>query len=252
LSLELDGRLFTDLEADFSLKGSQLIFNRFKSAFYGGQVLGTGSAPLTVDFEPPGAFEGRLEVVNGDLKHIIGHEDYSFRDLAGRVNGNVGFKGEQENPHRTEARGEVMVDKGSLFELPLFGDLARLIGTIFSTEPPTFTGGKASFVFREGVFALENVELDSTLMQLEGGGILTLDGVDLKFIPSTNIVPTIPIIGHIWDLIKGGLLTFKISGPYGNLNVTYEHLVNRIFTGDDVPDEPRYMGRIDYQFSERF
>jgi hypothetical protein len=65
-------------------------------------------------------------------------------------------------------------------------------------------------------------------------------------------MPKIPIIGHIVDILKNGLLTFKVSGTYANLKVSYETLVDKIFPGSDVPDEPRYLGRIGYAFSERF
>ena len=65
-------------------------------------------------------------------------------------------------------------------------------------------------------------------------------------------MPNIPVLGDILNLIKNGILAFRASGPYSNIDVSYDTFVNRIFTDEGLPDEPRYVGRIEYTFDERF
>lgn len=247
-----DERLFTHMETEFHADGSGFTFPRFKGFFYGGRIKGIGENPLHLDFDPPRAFKGNLQMEDADLRHFFDRGSYAARNLAGKVSGAIQFQGEVDNPHRTRASGELYITEGSLFELPVFGDLSRVMGNLFSTEPPTFKGGEAAFELEKGVVTMEKIKLDSTLMELDGSGKLTVDGMDIKFIPSTSFVPNIPIIGDLMDLLKSGILMFKISGPYSNLTVSYENLVNQIFASDDVPDEPRYWGRIGYDFEERF
>jgi len=252
LSFELDQRLFSDVEADFSLNGQQFRIEYFQSSYYEGKIRGQGQSPLVVNLDPPRSFKGNFLVELAPLRSFFNRGDYSLRNLTGRVDGSVIFKGEMDNPHRTTASGEIIVREGVLFELPIFGNLSRMMGNIFSTDPPTFTGGSTDFNLKQGIIHLSDISINSTLMHLSGEGRLTPDGVDLKLIPSTSIMPTIPILGHIVDILKNGLLSFKISGPYSNINVSYDTIVNRIFTDNFIPDEQRTMGRIEYQFSERF
>ena len=252
LSCKLSERLFTTVNTDFVMDGNVLKFSHLEGNFYGGRISGTGENPLHLDLHPPHAFEWRLWAEDADLKYIFGRKDYAFRNVAGRLTGNIRLAGELDNLHRVHAEGDVNVEKGSLFELPLFGDLARLMGNIFLTDPPTFEGGKTAFKFKEGTFQLSDIELISSIMKLNGQGIVSVDGVDLNFIPSTNIVPNIPIIGTVVNLIKEGLFRFRIYGSYSDLNVSYQPIVKRIFTADRVMDEPRYMGRIQFVFTDRF
>jgi len=252
MSFALEDRLFTDVEAGFGINNESFILDYFQSSFFEGKLKGVGETPLCVGLAPPRHFKGQMVVDNAPLKYFFDHRNYAVRNLSGRVDGSINFEGELDNPHRTLAEGDILVKEGMLFELPIFGDLSRLMGNIFSTEPPTFTGGSAKISLMEGIINLAEISIDSTLIRLNGDGKMTPDGIDLKLIPSTNIMPKIPIIGHIVDILKDGLLTFKIAGPYSNIEVSYETIVDKIFKDDKVPDEPRYMGRIEYKFTERF
>ncbi|MBU0755763.1 MAG: AsmA-like C-terminal region-containing protein, partial [Planctomycetes bacterium] len=249
---EVNDRLFTDVEAAFRLDDEALEFSRFQGTFYGGTIRGRGEIPLRVEFVLPRHFEGNLEVTNGSLKRFFDQGEYAFRNIDGKVDGEIEFHGDLENPHRAVAVGAISVREGSLFELPLFGDLSRLMGNVLSSEPPTFSGGRAEFNYEEGTIHLPEIVLKSNFMELRGNGKANFDGLDLKLIPATGIVPTIPIVGHLVDFIKDGLLTFKVSGRYQDLDVTYDFLVNRIFDKDEIPLTLRYMDRKAFEFDERF
>ena len=252
LSLDLDGRLFTDVSAGFRMEDGVFNLDDLDTRFYGGRIRGVGERPLRVELDVPRGFEGRFAMEKAPLEQMFDPGDYAMRNVAGKVSGQMSIRGEADNLHLLQAEGELAVTEGMLFEVPLLGDLSRIIGTLFGTDPPSFTGGRASFTLEEGVVTVDGVNLKSSLMELNGAGIMTLDGVDMNFIPATSFVPEIPILGDLVNLVKDGLFTFKISGPYSNLRVNYETLVSRLFKDTSVPDAPRYAGRIGYEFEERF
>ncbi|MFH1998113.1 MAG: AsmA-like C-terminal region-containing protein [Planctomycetota bacterium] len=253
LVFEVNDRLFTDVESNFRIDDEKLEFSRFQGAFYGGKVSGLGDTPISLRFVAPRSFQGSLDLDKTSLKHLLDRKDYAFKNVDGKLSAHLDFHGDLDNLHQVEAAGRVEIKEGSLIEVPLFSDLSRVIGSVFAMEPPTFSGGKTLFAYKGGNFELTDVVLESPFVQLTGGGVASFDGLDMRFIPATGLLPSIPIVGDIVNLIKDGILTFNVSGPWRNLNVNWDFLlVNRLFTDKRVQDEFRCKNRIVYNFDEYF
>lgn len=253
LVFEVKKRLFTNVESNFRIDEEKLEFSRFQSAFYGGKVAGKGDIPLSLRFNAPRNIQGSFDIVETDLKHFFDRQDYTFKNVDGKLSANLDFFGDLDNLHKIEAAGKVEVVEGSLIEIPFFAALSRVIGSVFAMDPPTFSGGMAQFTFDGYNFALNNVALEGTYVQLTGGGVASFEGLDMRFKPATSFMPRIPIVGDIVNLIKDGLLTFNITGPWNNMNVDWDFLlVNKIFNGDRVQDQFRYKSRVEYTFDEYF
>jgi hypothetical protein len=249
---EVKDRLFTDVEAFFTLDEKKLEFYRFEGIFYGGNIKGKGETPLWMEFDPPHKFGANLELEGAELKNFLSRTHYELRNIQGKVDGKIDLKGDIDNLHHATAAGNFRVRQGALFEIPVFSDLSSLVGNVLSSDAPTFSGCETTFTYEGGLIEMPDLSVQSNILELNGGGRATFDGLDVSFIPSTSFVPTIPIIGHLFDWLKDGLLTFKVTGPWSNLDVSYDFIVERIFGGDDIPDEFRYMGRNDFAFKEYF
>jgi hypothetical protein len=245
-------RLFTDVESFFTIDEKKLEVLRFEGIFYGGNIKGVGETPLWVEFDAPRKFAGDFELEGAELKNFLSRTHYALRNIQGKVDGRIEFEGDIENQHRATAAGNFTVRQGALFEIPVFSDLSSLVGNVLSSDKPTFSGCEAVFDYEGGVIDMPELSLQSNILELRGEGRATFDGLDVSFIPSTSFVPTIPIIGHFFDWLKDGLLTFKVTGPWSNLDVSYDFIVERMFTEDDIPLEFRTMGRIDYDFEDYF
>ncbi len=260
LSFAFMDRHFTDVEADIRADGDKLKFNRLKGFLHGGLVSGSDRNPIVLEFDTPRRFQGSLKLKDADFSYFMDREEYGLRNVGGRVTGTVDIRGDLDNPHHTSAEGEIVVTQGTLFELPFFGELAGYLGLILNTEPPTFTDGKTCFKYSGGSFTLTDIELNSTLMKLHGSGVANVDGVDIKLLPDVDPripytrlkMPEIPVVAEIMDFIKDGLFAFKVTGPYSNIRVSYDSIVDKIFTDYSIPDMPRLIGRKEYSFEDRF
>lgn len=262
VSFRLADRLFTNVSGRYSITDDSMIVEALDGRVCGGGIR-LHRTNLVLGLESPWPFNGGLCLEDADLRMVLDRDAYSLKDIAGRLDVDVVFRGEVKNIDRLKGGGRAEVKRGSLWKLPVFSQLWEKISEVgILGTPPTFSKGQAEFTIAGDTIRFLDVEMVSTALALEGTGYLTLSEVDFDVIPTfaPEFVDSIPIIGPIVNfvtaplryLIKSNLARFTIRGPYENINVQYEPLLKKIFGREKVRELGRCPVPAPFDPGERF
>jgi len=275
VTLGLGDVRFADLEADLVLEEGRLSVPWLSADLAGGRLpREKNHVAITLLGEMP--FDGRLELQSGDVSRMLGDDDPRLKELVGRVDADVDFRGSGRPLFRgagitdLEAAGTVTVHEAKLWSIPLFDRLYSravlpLVGTSEGEggveEPPKWTRGAIEFALQGAYVRLPKVELEGKPLVLRGEGTLGPDRLAINFYPEVKtgvgFVRSLPVLGWILDpifsLVEHEIGAFRFQGPYGDPDVEWDpvSLVPRPDLAIRL-ERPRTSSARDLAAAERF
>jgi hypothetical protein len=125
-------------------------------------------------------------------------------------------------------------------------------------DRPTFRTGEIDFRVAQGMVLLDRFELKAPItlapvgMTVHGTGVIGPTGVDLRVVPQV-ISWKLPLLTPAIDLLKRGLLNYRIYGPLANPQVAYWNAAADVMAPNlDVTRLPRLAPRRAPDWGARF
>ncbi len=259
LALRIGVLSFHGLGAGLSASKDVVEVTGLHGAFAGG-LLPEGENHLRVETTPQGRIEGTLTVQDADLALLAREVVQLPGEISGSVSLEFRFQGAGESLGAITGGGTITIEDGRLWELPL---LARLYESslglaLGAAEKPTFKKGLIEYRLAEGMLVLDNFELRAPValapvgLTLSGRGVVGPTGVDLRVVPQV-ISFRLPFLSPALDLLKRGLINYRIYGPLGNPRVSYWNAaIDVMAPNQDVTRLPRLAPRKAADWSRRF
>jgi hypothetical protein len=244
VTLALGDLRLANLEGDLTLVDGRLTIPWLSADLAGGRLpREKNHVSIALTGEMP--FDGRLELQSGDFSRMLGDEPTRLKGLVGRVDADVGFRGNARplvrGAGRTglEAGGSVSIRDAKLWSIPIFDKLytkavVPLVGTTEGeggvAEPPKWNRGEIDFALQGVHVRLSKVELEGEPLVLRGEGTLGPDRLALNFYPEVRsglrYVRDLPVLGWILDpilsLLEHEVGAFRFQGPYGSPDVEWD------------------------------
>lgn len=214
---------------------------------------------LVIDTSARGSVRGNVALRDASLRELLTQIAPAGRDVAGFVSLDFGFKGVGDNLASLTGDGLMEIREGELWDLPVLAALYSFSLGLFLGEEgrPTFENGTIDFRLTEGKIVLRRFELEAPVartpvgMMLTGKGVVGPTGVDLRVVPQVILIDT--LITPALNLLKRGLINYRIHGPLGNPRVTYWNAAADVMSpNQDVTRLPRLAPRGDADWKKRF
>ncbi|MFG0316163.1 MAG: AsmA-like C-terminal region-containing protein, partial [Planctomycetota bacterium JB042] len=259
LRLETFGLSFEELAAALAIDGEALELTEVSGRLAGGRLPAHGNH-LRVETGAGGRLAGAVRVEDADLRRLLGEMTPGSPDVSGRVLADFAFHAPAERISALEGAGEVRLTDGRLWDLPVFAALYRFSLGLFVGEDdrPTFRTGEIDFRVAQGMLLLDRFELKAPVtlapvgMTVHGKGVIGPTGVDLRVVPQV-IAWQLPLLSPAIDLLKRGLLNYRIYGPLANPRVAYWNAAADVMAPSlDVTRLPRLAPRRTPDWGARF
>ena len=202
------------IRADVNWIDQKVEIENVDASFYQGSLQGSINLPLA---NRRGAFHLRAKVENADLNAL-------FADLLleegkesqGILNGEITIdSGRTDNWEHWQGHGQVSLEKGFLWDAPLFGIFSHFLNAL----SPGLGGsraesGQASFTIVDGVLHTSDLTIQEPSARLRYQGKIDFEGnLDAKV--EAELLRDIPMIGQVvstalWPVSK--LFVYKVSG----------------------------------------
>ncbi len=249
------------LSGNLAVGADGVLLSEVSGPFAGGQL-----DPKRCQFElrpdEPGApFSGSVAVDHAEIAELV--RDFTPRrpDLSGTLDARFAFKGSGESLMTFSGEGEARVTNGRLWSLPALArlySLSYLKSAFGSSPPPTFETCDARFHVRDGLVDLDEFELRAPTtmsvvgLNLKGSGVVGPSGLDVKVRPEV-IQPNLIGVTQFFDLLKKGILTYRVYGPLGNPRVVWWNLAKAALDrGIDPTRMPRLTPRPEPDWDGKF
>ena len=259
LAFQVGDFALRNLKAFLTFEDGLVSVSELSGPFLGGQLppewnrvqFGTG---------PNAEISGRVAFENADLKPVLSGLTQVQRDVAGKVSLGFEFKGQAASLASMTGHGDIKIVDGQIWELPVLAALYRAsLGLVLGAGgKPTFDNGVIEFSLSQGKLILERFELNAPVasspvgLMLTGRGVVGPTGVDLRVVPQV-IAVNVPILSKAIDLLKRGILNYRIFGPLGNPRVVYWNAAADVMApNQDVTRLPRLAPRIAPDWSRGF
>ena len=194
--------------------GESLVLTNLTAAFYGGD--GNGFARF--DFRPSqGAdFEFTADVRNASLHLLSTDLSSSTNHLEGVLSGRfVMTSANSQDWHTWNGYGQAKLHDGLIWDVPVFGILSPVLNTVMpGLGSSRATDAAAQFGMTNGVIFSDDLEIRSTMMQLQYAGTVDLQShvnarVNAQLLRNTWVVG--PLLSTaLWPVSK--LFEYKITG----------------------------------------
>jgi hypothetical protein len=255
LLFRLEGNEFSNVKISIHADDDSFSILSLDGNLFEGHITG-GDDAFSLNFAPPSAFSGRVKVEGTDINRLVDRSGYAFKDTSGRLEWDARFSGNFDEIHKMNARGKIEIENGRLWRLPVFGTIWNVVSGLFggSDEVMTFDNGSARYHLANGTLTLSDAVLNSSLLALHASGVLTLDAANLQV--RFSMGPRIPVLGFVIDpvmrLVTKGIFNVRISGPYEDLEVTYDPILTSPFRSGEISEHMRCPTPKDYEVTGRF
>ena len=229
-------------ELEFAPNGGTgaLKVRRWNARFAGGRLEGDARFGLGHDH----SFSTETHLTAIDVENLARVFTSSRRPASGKVSGKISVNG--SNPSRLESyRGRITLDleAASLFELPVFREFERFLG---SANGGTFDNGDLVAAIVNRQIVIESLTLEGRLVQLHATGTVGFDQkLDLEVLINTNeiigqtgqsLVALIPGLSNaigrggagvarVGNYLQNRLLKFRVTGTIGSPSVNIDPAV---------------------------
>jgi len=202
-----------NVTASFRLDDTAVAFSNLKGSYFDGRMVGRAN----LDWSGPLAYRVSLGLVGVDLSDMAKHIMDEKAKLTGRLDARLSLSG-REGPESLQGEGMLSITNGDLYRLPL---LLRIVNILRLRLPDRrgFTNANIRYYLKDGQFVFQDINLESSALNLRGGGTMRMDG-KVRLVLDTTI-----------SRRKGGLLNavgrqllgrVEVVGPLEEPNVTYE------------------------------
>ena len=218
------------IRADVNWIGQKATIENIDASFYQGSLQGEVSLPLG---KQRGAFNLRAKVINADLNALFADallED--GKESQGILNGEITIdSGQTDNWGSWQGRGQVSLEKGFLWDAPLFGIFSHLLNAFSpGLGNSRAESGQASFTIVDGVLYTSDLTIQEPSARLRYQGKIDFQGnLDAKV--EAELLRNIPMIGQVvsvalWPASK--LFVYKVSGNLHDPVVEPKYMLPKI------------------------
>jgi hypothetical protein len=216
--LKVENKVINNLSLRFLQEKDRISFYDIKGNSYNGAVSGylVASSPLTSsDSSEAYHYQGKVALSGIDLKEFGRDTFLSTKELIGRLSTELEFTGIGASLESLNGSGRLFINNAQLWEVPVFLSIYNLF-TLRERSP--FHDGEMKFTVTQNKMNIKRLIFNSKDVILKGKGEVNLkDGnvnlrVDAQF--TKSIIPNIPIVKEIKDLITKGIYTIEIKGPF--------------------------------------
>lgn len=199
------------VHARYKVTPAALTIGSVEGLFAGGVLRGEAFARL----EEPRTFGGDFTLRDARVE-ALASSVYGERARAeGRLDADLRFRGESDNPQRFSGRGRLEVRQGRLYELPIIAGILNVL-SLSPPEKPVFDEAIAHLVLEPDRIVVEEAKILSSAVSLYGKGEVRDGEQRLLFVPElgrTGPFSFIPGVDELWRLIKGTLIQVEVTGP---------------------------------------
>lgn len=203
------------IRADVNWIGQKVKIENVDASFYQGSLQGNMNFSLTADHQ--GAFDLYAKVKNADLNALFADVlSEEGKESQGTLNGEIVIdSGQTNNWAHWQGHGQVSLEKGFLWDAPLFGIFSHLLNAFSpGLGNSRAESGQASFTIIDGVIHTSDLTIQEPSARLRYQGKIDFQGnLDAKV--EAELLRDIPMIGQVvsavlWPVSK--LFVYKVSG----------------------------------------
>jgi len=185
---------------------------RYSSNFYDGLLEGDAVFDFTSP-EQDWAFHCKVEKADFDQ---FTHALWEYREVHGYLTGWAHMSGTMKSSQKLKGYGEVKMEDGVLWKIPLFGELSKFIPILGEHK---ITKGTANFTVADEKVNVDDVKMSAGIMSLTAKGIYKLDE-SIDFVVQGHFLRAFLGIGYVLDPFTkafeyhvGGKLNDRIWKP---------------------------------------
>ena len=203
----------------------QLLVPTLRGLCYGGAIGGSGAVRLD-----DGRYEFALALNDVDLRQFLDAAAESQTDdeptasgdssrptnakqAEGVLAASLNIEGRWDQPGQRRGRGDVLIHKATLYELPLAMGLLQMTHLALPLST-SFHQARCSFYIVDDLITFEQLRLEAPTLILSGGGTMGYSDKSLDLsLRSTN--PTSPPMGPLSELmsmVRAQLMTIRVTG----------------------------------------
>ncbi|MFH0945372.1 MAG: AsmA-like C-terminal region-containing protein, partial [Planctomycetota bacterium] len=259
LGARLGAFQLSGLEADLAVDEQSVELSRISGQFLSGR-LAEDRNQVRIGFGDKVQVSGQMGFEQADLGALLTRLGQSQRNVGGKVSLAFDFAGDASSLASLTGSGQVVIVDGQLWELPILATLyTASLGLVFGSEgKPAFDRGIITFGLSHGKLIVDRFELNAPVasspvgLMLTGRGVLGPTGVDLRVVPRI-IAVDVPILSPAIELLKSGLLNYRIYGPLANPRIAYWNAAADVMSpNQDVTRLPRLAPRFPADWNRRF
>jgi AsmA-like C-terminal region len=200
--------------------GQTLILTNFAST---NLYEGNGSGNAVFNFQPRNGANFtfivsvqnvNLHLLAQDLSSPSNHLEHLDGALKGRF---IVTSGNSEDWRSCNGYGDVDLNNGLLWDVPLFGAISPVLNNIYpGMGNSKATDASAQFFMTNGVIATSNLQIHTLLMELHGDGTVDLKG-NLNTHFSADLLRGVPGLGPLFSVITSPfakVLECKVGGTW--------------------------------------
>ncbi len=229
-----DLRLPVELEMNPATGSGSIHSRHWTARVAGGSVRGSAWNRFGLDR----AFQSELQLAGVDLEALSKFHPTGKKAPTGKVSGKITLQGPNpEHIDKIRGRVDLDLDDASLFEMPLFKELDRFLG---SSGGGLFDDGDVHGTIANRTLFLEQMTLTGRLVQIHATGSITFNGgLNLEILVNTNanlsqpelaLLNVIPGLGRalgegeealrrVTSVLESSLLKFRVTGTTTNPHV---------------------------------
>lgn len=198
--------------------GPTLILTNIAAAVYNG----TGTANAFFYFKPQNTadFSFTVNLQNIDVHALAGDLSTPTNHLEGRASGHfVVTSGDSESWRTCNGYGQVRLQDGLLWDVPVFGILSPVLNVVSpGLGNSRATDASAQFVMTHGVISTDKLEIHTMMMRLDYSGTVDLMG-NLNAHVTAELFRDLPGVGQLlstvsWPATK--IFESKVTGTVQN------------------------------------
>jgi translocation and assembly module TamB len=227
-------RIPVEVELNPATKSGSLRTRHWSARVAGGSVRGSAWNRFGLDH----SFQSELQLAGVDLEVLSKFHPNGKKAPTGKVSGKIMLQGPNaEHLDKIRGRVDLDLDDASLFEVPLFKELDRFLG---SAGGGLFDDGDVHGTIANRTLFLEQMTLTGRLVQLHATGSITFKGgLNLEILVNTSsilsqtdlaLLDVIPGLGRALDrgdealrrvagVLESSLLKFRVTGTTSNPHV---------------------------------
>lgn len=185
-------------------------------SFYGGAVSASAKANLDA---PDFPFWIEAKIDNVKLEKLKEDTPAKKQDIAGTIQAIAKLNGYASDLSKLSGAGKISIENGKLWELNLFKGIGKLIFTKDFTNI-VFTRGACEFFVKDKFIFSDNLQLESELTNLKGGGKIGFDSsidANINVEISNEFVPGSGTIKDLTTALMGEVPRFAVIKIRGTL-----------------------------------
>lgn len=237
---QVEGRPFalgrfqsSDIRADINWNRREVEIQNVDASFYQGSLKGNMNLLLTTNRQA--AFNLHAKIKNVDLNALFADALLEKNQQPqGTLNGEITIdSGQTDHWNSWQGQGQVSLEKGFLWDAPLFGIFSHLLNAFSpGLGSSRAESGQANFTIIDGVIHTSNLTIQEPSARLRYRGKIDFQGnLDAKV--EVELLRDIPMIGQalsvvLWPVSK--LFVYKVSGSLRDPVVEPKYMFPKLLT----------------------